>query len=352
VEVLRLVVEEVQRGQVAALTGTMPDWLARLVALWDRLQATVITFNYDTLIEYAVNSVGMPWVQQQPPPNVDIFQGLPGANAPAEPVIARFGLLKMHGSIGWWWIPQDTVGNTITRVGLPGLWGEPKPLEGPAGFERFVIPPLATKSTFLDLGPIRELWRRARRALAEADRVVIIGYSAPLTDLDTAALLSLHIPREKPVIVVDLDPTPVADRLKRIGVEVAERFEGVGAAEDFASTYELSVPRRVTADLRALLDNPAIDSADRVMAGTIGPSWAFALKVVTDADNTVIIADDPTREFGNVDDALTVEDLRQALQEAEQSGRGIVLRFPGVPDRAALNISPRMFNQRLVGIEG
>jgi hypothetical protein len=44
-----------------------------------------------------------------------------------------------------------------------------------------VVPPLATKSDYYDLSVLREEWQLARTALAEARRLVIMGYSAPMT---------------------------------------------------------------------------------------------------------------------------------------------------------------------------
>src|SRR5260370_38825562 len=95
-ELTQLLVNEIERSQMGALAGPMPLWLTRLVALWDRLAATVITFNYDTLIEHAVKSSRMPWTTGYP---TELTQAL---------------LLKMHGSIHWWRIPTDRVGSTVT----------------------------------------------------------------------------------------------------------------------------------------------------------------------------------------------------------------------------------------------
>lgn len=47
----------VRHGQQAAFAAPLPDWLRQLVLLWYREQATVITFNYDVLIESAYTQV-------------------------------------------------------------------------------------------------------------------------------------------------------------------------------------------------------------------------------------------------------------------------------------------------------
>src|SRR5437773_5129611 len=61
-ELTRLIVGEIERSESRALSGRMPYWLGRLVTLWDRLGATVLTFNYDTLVEKATIAADMPWI--------------------------------------------------------------------------------------------------------------------------------------------------------------------------------------------------------------------------------------------------------------------------------------------------
>src|ERR1700730_11322468 len=135
----------------------MPAWLPRLGTLWDRTGATVITFNYDTLIEQAVQAAHLPWI----------------VSPTDDPVIesTSLHLHKMHGSINWWWIPADRVGNTVTKAGLAGSWGNPEPSERLGGMENFVVPPLAAKSDYYDLSVMREIWQSARESLTRASRL-------------------------------------------------------------------------------------------------------------------------------------------------------------------------------------
>ncbi len=153
-ELTELLVNEIDLSQMAAMASLAPPWLTRLVALWDRLAATVMTFNYDTLVEHAVKAARMPWHFGQ---------------LPTELWNARF--LKMHGSLGWWWIPTDRVGNTIYRDDLYGSWGDPvqAPLVG--GMVRLVVAPLAAKSDYSRESPpprrrrplVQPVLRRARQ---------------------------------------------------------------------------------------------------------------------------------------------------------------------------------------------
>jgi len=352
VELMELIVDEIEGSQARALDKPMPDWLGRLVTLWDRLEATVVTFNYDMLIEYAVQSAGMPWMTF-PEDTTDIFRGLPNPAVGALPVGAMFSLLKMHGSVGWWSLPEDRIGTTIIRGELAGQWNHPAPLAGPAGFERFIIPPLAVKTSYLDLGPVRELWRRARHALETASRVVVMGYSSPLTDLATAALLSLHIPKQVPVVVVDPAAELVIDRLRTLGHEQFEVFDGQDAVANFAASYESSVGPSLTTDLYELLQSAPVGEEDRVVVRTLGGLWAPAVSLIDEEGSPLVIeAGDPTAEFKDLEQAILVGDLRPALFKAKDSGSAVVMRFPQLPDRIALHLSARVFSANVLAVEG
>src|SRR5205823_4172562 len=98
---------------------------------------TIITFNYDTLVEQSVNASQMPWILSPTP--IDTVQGI------------SVPLLKMHGSTNWWWIPSDRVGTTMQPAPMAGLWGAPTLSRTVRGMEHFVVPPTATKSDYYDL---------------------------------------------------------------------------------------------------------------------------------------------------------------------------------------------------------
>lgn len=84
------------------------------------------------------------------------------------------------------------------------------------------MPPTATKSAYLTNLVIRELWARARAALADADRVIIAGYSVPLEDHVAAGLLADTLAgRDVEIVIADLCPAHVADRLVALGIRVA-----------------------------------------------------------------------------------------------------------------------------------
>ncbi|MFD4422147.1 hypothetical protein ACFWN7_11670 [Agromyces sp. NPDC058484] len=97
-----------------ASTIESPVWLRQLVSLWDAERAAVLTFNYDTLLERAVNGstpvtgagsdslqlvLGDRVVFPAPPATQPQFAGDAGAPHTAD----SFQVLKLHGSLAWYW---------------------------------------------------------------------------------------------------------------------------------------------------------------------------------------------------------------------------------------------------------
>ena len=100
-----------------------------------------------------------------------------------------FRLWKLHGSVDWYWLPTDRTGETVRRLPSQYRYSEADRAVL-VGKERFVIPPLSVKSHFYSLGIVREFWRRAATALSEASRIIVVGYSMPVTDLATTAMIA------------------------------------------------------------------------------------------------------------------------------------------------------------------
>lgn len=339
-ELVRLIVDDIERSEATVLGSPMPYWLGRLVSLWDRLQANVITFNFDTLVEQAVNACEMPWIS------------IPaGSLAFAEGVAVP--LQKMHGSLNWWWIPGDRLGTTVQPQPLAGRWRQPeRPLPIP-GMERFVIPPLAMKSEYYDLTFTRDVWQLSREALEGASRVVLMGYSAPVTDLTTASLLSNYMNPDVPCVVVDVAPDDIVRRLGGLGLRSVEPFGGAEPIRRFTEQYEREASRDVSRALLPLLDAPDVTMQTRVMARVAGSGDApqlFVTEVQVDDDATAIVAK-PLPSGEATFQTKKVAEVRPAIEDAARSRRRLVLRIPDEPDRAVLNIARRMFFELWLAIE-
>jgi hypothetical protein len=340
-ELVRLGVDEIETSEHQTLTRPMPYWLGRLVTLWDRLDSTVITFNYDTLVEQAVNARRLPWLYW------------PKYGGELRDAVA-LRLLKMHGSTNWWWIPSDKVGTTVQVAPLAGEWGQPHIPTRIRGMEHFVVPPLAVKSDYYDLSITRDAWQSARESLGTASRIILMGYSAPITDLTVAALLGNYADPDVPIIVVDPNAASVVKRLSLLGLRRAEPLDGDESIRQFTENYEVEVSQRVAPSLAHLLDSIQIGSQDPVVARIEHPFTEPHLPITevrTTDDVTRLIATQWQSGQVLADMAVKSEPIRQAIGDAASAGRRLVLQIPGQPDRAVLNIAARVHNRNLLAIE-
>jgi hypothetical protein len=163
-----------------------------------------------------------------------------------------FKLLKLHGSLSWYWVPGDQTGSTVQRWRLPGRFGRPEPTDEEERSrllpgEPFVVPPASLKSDYLRNPVTREIWRRAYQALREAARVVLVGYSLPTADIAMSGMLAqarsapLRVQEEEELFVVPealglcgplkvevVNPKAeeVMSKLRRLGLRVHEPVKG------------------------------------------------------------------------------------------------------------------------------
>lgn len=159
-----------------------PEWLNTLVKLWNERRASVITLNYDTLVERVAKGMGMELDQMY-----------------LHPCDAKtFTYLKMHGSINWYKQRQG-VKEPITFSDVPP-WGAAQDSisqDSDSNYETqnpLIIPPLLEKTTYFDEESIRSLWLQAADDLYEAKRVFVIGYSLPMSDLSMQFFIKKNSP--------------------------------------------------------------------------------------------------------------------------------------------------------------
>jgi len=113
--------------QMMAAVQAPPGWLLPLVSYWHRVRATVITFNYDCLVELAYLDVMADAGGGRPS---DLY-GIPITSA-ALRVAAPYGrqkassfkLLKLHGSLAWWYSgPEAGQSDSIYEMAWAGTFG-------------------------------------------------------------------------------------------------------------------------------------------------------------------------------------------------------------------------------------
>lgn len=227
-----------------ALEQPMPGWLCRLIALWHLGESDVLTFNYDTLVECALETVAF-WDWRQGTrfawPSLLNYNptgkaGLTWREVEGDSPHRTFRLWKLHGSTNWFWTPGDVSGASAMRTPLPGVFGAPETPDAEEshwrapGRERLLVPPSSLKSPYYANPVSREAWARGFDGLARADVVTLMGYSLPPSDLTTVGMLTEAMAAGciREVRVVDRAPEPIADRIRELapaGVAVVS-FDG------------------------------------------------------------------------------------------------------------------------------
>jgi hypothetical protein len=161
---------------------------------------SVITFNWDTLIETLLHERGLEF-------------NLTGGNEKS------INILKLHGSLSW--IKYKSNEELIHR-----LEEEYRPLNEnngvyctidhsmvdtfePWGIPPFIVPPTSNK-TPLNTDFLRDLWVEAYKSLRDANKIVAIGYSLPKDDLHARALMVTGC-KGREITIIDPNPS-VAER--------------------------------------------------------------------------------------------------------------------------------------------
>ena len=197
----------IKTKQRSAIGKPLPLALQRLanLNLSQELFPTIISLNYDNLLEGAflangtVVSQSLRFIYKIPLTPVD-----PGRYLRCEnPGVRAFDLLKLHGSINWYWSGfESTANDPIFDAGLAkSQWGNQSfnsdtkwNIEYTIGGKvPCIIPPISVKEHYFLNTALRYQWRLARDAISQAHQVHIVGYSIPLTDLPVIALLRLNM---------------------------------------------------------------------------------------------------------------------------------------------------------------
>jgi hypothetical protein len=226
-----------RQGEAVDSLGACPDWLRRLVVQWQKNLATVITFNYDNLVELAWRMHAAPRQPLTDPPDrlaarwwTDLYP------TPIPAILRRFGpayggeslqpvegmkLLKLHGSLTWRYAgPGAPPGDLIYETaGYNVFKWNAQALQAPDDWRQYfddldpmIVPPAVVKSPYYGNGILRKIWKLAANALVTADELVIMGFSLPLTDLLVSSMLATALPRSCKITPVNPDPG-IVDRL-------------------------------------------------------------------------------------------------------------------------------------------
>lgn len=288
-----------------------PLWLRQLIAIWHVERAVILSFNYDTLIERAVNGTAPATISAEghvsfvmgdhvvfpapPAPQAQYF-GDSGAGHTND----SFELLKMHGSLAWYWASGDPTGSTLIRVREKHVLGTSKPLatevdfSGATTLDRYLIPPITAKDGYYGSYLSNTLWRMARSHISSAESLTLIGYSLPPEDRVASQLIA-QVPKNAPVAVVDRDPgeqTPprsILGNLSSLGITAT----AAAAGEDSVATF---VSDKLKVAIDALPASPAFDQLENTdvdVVVAISKGWG-----IRDIDGLfVLVWNEETRSF-------------------------------------------------------
>lgn len=192
-----------------------------------RTRATCITFNYDDVLDRAVWKAAL----RQSPNNPYKHWGPDGGYGffckPSTACIQSEGnrhldvtsllILKLHGSLNWRIRKGFTPPYSVDAILHHEEWFQPqfggklihedvsrvkKLILNHIRHESFIVPPVLTKLSLVEQPILRLVWFHAYEALADADEVVFIGYSMPITDIAASFLFAEPLTTKRPKVTV------------------------------------------------------------------------------------------------------------------------------------------------------
>ncbi|MBM4257125.1 MAG: hypothetical protein FJ147_14650 [Deltaproteobacteria bacterium] len=139
------------------------------------MENTVITFNYDTLLEDGLTDIDVPFDYHLP--SSDKSMNSQTETTSGRPLPLR--VLKLHGSMNWGTQKDKKTDHLTIYKNYSQLREQ--------GAEVVLIPPTWRK---VFGGALTSIWDAALEALSSATRIVLIGFSIPPTDMHFKYLLA------------------------------------------------------------------------------------------------------------------------------------------------------------------
>ena len=211
--------------------NTLYDELASLV----ENSETVITLNYDTLLDSALATAG--W-------NPQVGYCLSGSASkfrwkiPKSTLNVRYRgvkLLKLHGSLNWF---ARGSYRQLGRVfdSKPTRIADPARMNEMNGFIRQIVPPIYGK--FFAHKHWQQIWTRAYEDLLQAETIVVVGCSLVDTDFHLRALFGRVVAnrrsKDRPLAhAVFVDRTRVRRKWRRLFGSLVQRTESFGTFKKF-----------------------------------------------------------------------------------------------------------------------
>jgi hypothetical protein len=336
-----------------------PAWLDELLTVLHHRQATVVTLNYDTMVEAGVATLGLPGPNGGVISPRDILQGMPPLpNIGMQfqnPIAPTFELLKLHGSLDWWAASRDLSGaslvwsGTLNRFGAPGVLTEDERHQHLSGREPFIIPPSAIKSAYYQYPHTRELWQTAFNALLGAERVSLVGYSLPAADLVMSGMLDRALAGKGVAVdIVNPEPDDLEPRIRSLGVSIPTMFDTL---IEFTHIYRDRAAADLAEGIAAMIaaDYPATGLVVAKRKPDIGETGSMIKGLKRDGDTVRLMPADPEVPLFEATavtagpDGQTVPDESPRFSDliaAAQGASKIVIRRNGI-DETVVGVTQR-----------
>ena len=177
--------------------------------------STIITFNYDPLLEYALgylSSIGISWAPSSGY-GLRFEDEFSAGEIKVIPVESESNvqLFKLHGSMNWLVLadewphsPRWLLRLTPQNLGGPGHLCQRETRTGVV-LRPLFVPPKAAKD--YEIVGLTDLWEKAGRALEGATSLTVIGYRFPETDVAARDLIRKadHLKESDRVTYITLD---------------------------------------------------------------------------------------------------------------------------------------------------
>ncbi len=191
--------KDIEAAMNQACSHPCPEWLVRFAHYLHDHRCTVITLNYDTLLERAFQAIelgqqpkGQPLHFVDPRALFPIDFQAPGLGVPK---LRTATVLKLHGSTNWFYSGRSQYFGEPLRYRHPTGWSPALMISEPELAGRFplIVPPVADKLGYFQNEAVQYLWSYASAALKNCrtshGRLFLVGYSLPATDLTMRFLL-------------------------------------------------------------------------------------------------------------------------------------------------------------------
>jgi hypothetical protein len=250
--------------QLRALQSPCPDWLQALVRYWQNNSCTVITFNYDLVVEIAhavfTNHALAPMYSVP----ITFMNARDNMVFGREKTDEGLRLLKMHGSLNWRYsgpggppgdivyeVGYESTGHSAVSIHRAGKW-DVQAVSGsiddgsPAESDRvpMIVPPTTAKSPYYVNQTLQLVWRQAAHALRNAEELVLMGFGLPPTDQLVASLLATNFPLSESSIITPVDYSEEIVRRVRSVFTLEKDDDRV--ITKFAGLEENAIPEWVT----------------------------------------------------------------------------------------------------------